>query len=104
MLRGKHSHSKSTGRHNTLSNSGRNGITKSTPSNGKETRNRTALRSNSASSAAHGTGIAHNIGTPTTAVGNNVAATTATASLTIGSADTLARTTGSALAACPLWS
>ena len=53
------------------------------------------------SSRVLGRSIAHNAGTPTIAPGNNVAATTATASPTTDSVDTLDQTTDSASTGCP---
>ena len=65
---------------------------------------RSVLRNSSASSGVHGKSIAHNDGTLTTATGSNVAAITATGSLTTVTADTLAGTMGFASTACPSWS
>ena len=65
---------------------------------------RGALRNSSGSSRARGKSIVHNAGTLTTATGNNVAAITATESLTTVTADTLVATMASAFTACPSWS
>jgi hypothetical protein len=68
-----------------------------------EINNPSALRNSSESSRALGSSIAHKAGSQTTAIGNNVVATTATASLTTGSVDTLGRSMGSESTAFPSW-
>ena len=68
------------------------------------TNNHSDPSNSSVSSGAPGSGIAPKTGSQTTEHGNNVAATTATASLTTGFVDTSGRTMGSGSIPCPSWS
>src|SRR5579864_175509 len=67
------------------------------------TNKRETRPSSTESSRAHGRSTVHSAGIPTTVPGNGAVAITDTAYLTIVTADTLVRTTGSASMACPSW-
>src|SRR5579864_2991475 len=88
-----------------LSNNGRTRTTgNSAARTGSGATNKRETRpSSTASSRAPGNSIVHSAGTPTTVPGNGAVAITDTACLTIVTADTSARTTGSASMACPSW-
>src|SRR5512133_3925939 len=91
------SRTKSMGSHSTLTNGSRGARTSRTRTSSESgaMHTRSALRNDGASIRARGSSTAQEAGSRTTALGNNVAVTTATASLNIDTVDTLGQSMGS---------